>query len=199
MCFFQKLTIEPQQIEKLFNAQFNFFKDYKPKTIISGFDFPKTPVIKHTNRFSIEMLQWGLIPHWANKDWNKAFTLNARYETLKEKPAFKHIINNRCLIITNGFYEWQHNGNLKTKFEIGFENHLFAFAGLYDQNNQHESYTIVTTEAVGIMHDIHNTKHRMPIALKTSEEMNDWLNGKEVTGRSDFTAINLDPIQLNLF
>lgn len=195
MCFHQKIDKKPEQIEKRFNAQFQFFKEYKPHSHINGFDFPKTPVIKHTHRFTIEMLQWGLVPHWATEDWNKAFTLNARIETLNDKPAFKNITSNRCLVLTNGFYEWQHHGKVKTKFEIGFDDELFAFAGIYDEN----TYSIVTTEARGIMREIHNTKHRMPVALKTDEEMNAWLDGEILKGREDFTTINLDPLQLTLF
>lgn len=199
MCFHQKINKKPEQIEKKFNAQFKFFQDYKPQNTVNGFDFPKTPVIKNTDKFTIEMLQWGLVPNWANEEWNKAFTLNARSETLTEKPTFRNITQNRCLVITNGFYEWQHNGKIKTKFEIGFDDELFAFGGIYDSYNGKESYSIVTTEAEGIMREIHNVKLRMPIALKTSEDMEAWLNGDRIKGSSDFTAINLEPIQLNLF
>ena len=195
MCFFQKLDKKPEKIEKKFNAQFQFFDAYQPKSIINGFDFPKTPVIKNTDKFTIEMLQWGLVPEWANEDWNKAFTLNARVETLEEKPAFKNVTQNRCLVITNGFYEWQHHGKVKTKFEIGFDDDLFAFGGIYDQ----DTYSIVTTEAKGIMREIHNTKLRMPIALKTEEEIQAWLNGEKIEGRYDFSTTNIDPLQLSLF
>lgn len=195
MCFFQKLDKKPQQIEQKFNAQFKFFQEYQPKTIINGFDFPQTPVIKNTDIFTIEMLGWGLIPHWANTEWNKAFTLNARRETLHDKPAFKNVAQNRCLVLTNGFYEWQHQGKHKTKFEIGFDDKLFAFGGIYDNH----TYSIVTTEARGIMREIHNTKLRMPIALKTEEETMAWLEGEELDGREDFKATPLDPLQLTLF
>lgn len=195
MCFHQKLDKKPEQIEKKFNAQFKFFQEYQPKTELNGFDFPKTPVIKNSDKFTIEMLQWGLIPSWATADWNKAFTLNARVETIQDKPAFKNVAQNRCLVLTNGFYEWQHHGKLKTKFEIGFDDELFSFGGIYD----HETYSIVTTEARGIMREIHNTKLRMPIALKTEQEMNAWLDGENFLGRDDFTAIHLDPLQLTLF
>ena len=199
MCFFQKLNLKPKIIEQKFNARFKFFDAFQPKEIINGFDFTATPVIKHNDLQSIEMMQWGLIPHWANDDWNKAYTLNARIETLEDKPAFRNIIQNRCLVIANGFYEWQHQGKIKTKFEIGFNDELFAFGGIYDTHNNRDAYSIVTTEARGIMREIHNTKLRMPIALKTAEEMAAWLNGDNIEGRADFTAKNLDPLQLSLF
>ena len=195
MCFFTKLNHKAEKIEKHFKAQFEFFNSYKPQDIINGFDFPKTPVIKNSSRFTIEMLQWGLVPDWANDDWNKSYTLNARKETIHEKPAFKNSHQNRCLVITNGFYEWQHHGKIKTKYEIGFNDELFAFGGIYDS----DTYSIVTTEAQGIMREIHNTKFRMPIALKSEKEMNDWLNGELLPGRYDFEAFPLEPLQLSLF
>lgn len=199
MCFYQKLDKKIEQIEKKFNAQFKFFQDYKPQKSINGFDFPTTPVIKNTDKFTIEMLQWGLVPHWANEDWNRSFTLNARIGTLKVKPAFKNITQNRCLVITNGFYEWQHNGKIKTKYEIGFDDEIFAFGGIYDSKNGKESYSIVTTEAMGVMKEIHNTKLRMPIALTNPKDLDDWLNGESVVGDFNFTAKNLDPLQMSLF
>lgn len=199
MCFHQKLDKKPEQIENKFNAQFKFFQDYKPQKSINGFDFPSTPVIKNTDKFTIEMLQWGLIPNWATDEWNRAFTLNARLETLSEKPAFKNITHNRCLVITNGFYEWQHQGKIKTKYEIGFNDELFAFGGIYDIYNGKETYSIITTEAEGIMREIHNSKLRMPVALKTLDDMYAWLNGESINPAFDFTAKNLDPIQTSLF
>ena len=199
MCFYQKLNKKPEEIEQKLNAQFKFFDSYTPQNTINGFDFPKTPVIKNTDPFTIEMLQWGLIPHWANQDWNKSFTLNARVETLDEKPAFKSITQNRCIVITNGFYEWQHHGKIKTKYEIGFKDDIFAFAGIYDSFGDQDTYSIVTTDAQGIMKEIHNTKQRMPIALKNIEQMKSWLDGNNESGSFDFDAKNLDPIQMSLF
>ena len=112
-------------------------------------------------------------------------TLNARIETIEDKPSFKNSINKRCLVIADGFYEWQWHdtkGKNKTKYEIGIKDHeLFAFAGLYSQwINQHtgeirDTYTIVTTEANPLMAEIHNIKKRMPIILKPEDETK-WLN-----------------------
>ena len=61
------------------------------------------------------MYQWGLIPHWADMNWNRNYALNARIETLDKKRSFQDIVENRCLIIVNGFYEWQHVNNAKVK------------------------------------------------------------------------------------
>tara|TARA_R110001592_G_scaffold141264_2_gene362676 strand:- start:5087 stop:5512 length:426 start_codon:yes stop_codon:yes gene_type:complete len=141
------------------------------------------------------MSNWGLIPDWANEDWKRNYTLNARIETLSEKSAFKQYTENRCIILVDGFYEWQHKGKEKIKFDIGFNNQLFAFAGLYSN----DTYTIVTTEAKGIMREIHNTKLRMPFSLKTDDNFNNWLNVEEVYPRYDFTTNQLGFTQPTLF
>jgi len=125
---------------------------------------------------------------WADDSWNRNYTLNARIETLDKKPSFKNIVNNRCLIIVNGFYEWQHVGSSKIKYEIGFNNELFALAGLYDHWADTKTYTVVTTEAQGVMKEIHNTKLRMPFALYSQNEMSAWLHGEKVLPRADFTT-----------
>ena len=112
-------------------------------------------------------------------------TLNARIETIEEKPAFKDVVSQRCLVIANGFYEWQwldSKGKNKIKYEIGLENdELFAFAGLYsnwinkETGEVKNTFTIVTTEANQLMSKIHNIKKRMPIILKREDEEK-WLH-----------------------
>ena len=75
--------------------------------IYNGFTYPKCPVVSSENTKLIKHYQWGLIPFWAKDDSIKAYTLNAKIETIKEKPSFKGCIKNRCLVIVDGFYEWQ--------------------------------------------------------------------------------------------
>ena len=195
MCFHSKLTKQAQQIENRFSAKFENIPEFKTTSHYNGFNFPKTPIITNKDQSKIELFNWGLKPDWANNDWNKSFTLNARIETLKEKPAFKNYTENRCIILVDGFYEWQHHGKSKIKYEIGFNNKLFAFAGLYSNN----TYTIITTEAKGVMREIHNKKLRMPFSLKSDNDFSDWLNGKEITPQYDFTTTSLDYIEPTLF
>ena len=188
MCYQTKITKKKEEIQRQFDARISGLDEFDPSEVIKAFDFPKTPVITDEDPKLIQLYQWGLIPYWADETWNRQYTLNARIETLEKKPSFKNITNNRCLIIVNGFYEWQHvNGN-KIKYEIGFNNELFALAGLYDHWADTKTYTVVTTEAQGIMREIHNTKLRMPFALNDQDEMQAWLNGKEVKPRYDFTT-----------
>ncbi|WP_083187108.1 SOS response-associated peptidase family protein [Polaribacter vadi] len=83
----------------------------------------------------------------------------------------------------NGFYEWQHRGKEKIKCEIDFNSQLSDFAGLYTNN----TYTITTTEAMGVGSVILNTKLRMPFSLKTESDMQRWLNNEELAPQYNFT------------
>ena len=189
MCYQTKITKKKEKLEEHFNAKLLDLDEFVPNDEFKAFDFPKTPIITKDDTQLIQLYQWGLIPHWADNTWNRNYTLNARIETLDQKRSFKNIVENRCLIIVNGFYEWQHINNSKIKYEIGFNNELFALAGLYDQNEDMRTYTIITTEARGIMRDIHNTKLRMPFALKEKREMQTWLDGGKIEPVFNFTTI----------
>ncbi|MCB0802410.1 MAG: SOS response-associated peptidase [Flavobacteriales bacterium] len=200
MCFHSKQTVKAQKIENTFRAKFEEINSYKPTRHYNGFEFPKTPVITNEQNNLIQMLNWGLLPNWANEDWNKTYTLNARIETIHEKASFKGIQNNRCIVLVNGFYEWKKVGASKHKYEINVKDEPFAFAGLYDEYKGLKTYTIITTEAQGIMREIHNTKLRMPLTLTKEEDYHNWLNGKEVRPFYDFNTIALEKnIQTNLF
>jgi putative SOS response-associated peptidase YedK len=114
-------------------------------------------------------LHWGLIPSWAKERAMGARMINARAETLAEKPAFRSAFRaRRCLIVADGFYEWQKLGGRKQPYFIGFSDRRpFAFAGLWErwkgEGSEHvESCTIVTTEANELLAPIHD---RMPVIL----------------------------------
>lgn len=185
MCFHSKQTKNALEVENRFNAKIENTELFQPKENINAFDFGKNPIITDEKPNIIQHFNWGLIPSWAKDEDIKKLTLNARIETIDEKPSFRNSINKRCLVIANGFYEWQwldSKGRNKVKFEIGISNDdLFALAGLYSQwvntntGEIKDTYTIVTTQANPLMAEIHNTKKRMPIILKPEDE-NKWLN-----------------------
>jgi putative SOS response-associated peptidase YedK len=189
MCFHSKQSKSAVQVENRFNAKIDALNLFQPQENINGFDFPLTPIITNENPKIITHYNWGLIPTWSTNDDIRKLTLNARIETIAEKPSFKNLINKRCLVIANGFYEWQwldSKGKNKVKYKIGVGNEdLFAFAGLYSEWTNKETgkckqtYTIVTTQANAIMSEIHNTKKRMPIILKPDDE-NKWLNNEPI-------------------
>ena len=106
--------------------------------------------------------------------------INARSETLESKPAFKHSFENRrCLIIADGFYEWQKIANKKVPNRITLNNeHIFTFAGLwssYQKDDKTKLYTctIITTSASPEISSIHE---RMPVILTSKEKQALWLD-----------------------
>jgi len=189
MCYRTKLNAVLKDIESTFKARFIEPESYTPMDEINGFSFMKTPVITDENRGKIEMFNWGLIPFWAKDDKIRKTTLNAKIETVEEKPAYRNSVNNRCLVIANGYYEWQWldpKGKEKKKYLITpKDQELFAFAGIYStwKNPQNQelvhSYSILTTSANELMSKIHNSKKRMPVVLKIEDRKN-WLSGDEV-------------------
>ena len=113
-------------------------------------------------------LHWGLIPSWSKDRKIASRLINARAETLAEKPSFRAAYKNRrCLIPATGFFEWQQTGAGKQPYHIHYPgNRLFAFAGLWeyweDGNETVYSCTIITTAADAIMKPIHQ---RMPVIV----------------------------------
>lgn len=190
MCFQTRLDKDAEKLDKKFNAIVRKLNQYRRTDLFNGFTFPETPVIAHDNRAEIDFFQWGLIPFWSKDDKIKQYTLNAKIETLHEKPSFRNVMNNRCLIIADGFYEWQWldpKGKQKQKYLISLPNdEAFAFAGIWSEwknpvtGELLKTYSIVTTEATGVMREIHNSKLRQPVILSESELRNDWLNGTKV-------------------
>lgn len=188
MCFYTKQSKSAFQLEQRFNAKFENSNLYIP-SYYNGFQFPKTPIITNKETDKIQLFNWGLIPYWAKDDSIKKNTLNARIETIIEKPAFRNSINNRCLILADGFYEWQwldEKGKEKQKFLLLLPNNeAFAFAGIWNEwynkqtNEMIKTYTILTTIANELMSKIHNSKNRMPVILSQDNEI-EWLNGKKI-------------------
>jgi putative SOS response-associated peptidase YedK len=121
-------------------------------------------------------LQWGLIPSWS-KD-GKGF-INARSETIEEKPSFSESFHKRrCLIPADGFYEWQRTGKISQPYFFQMKDESpFAFAGIWDewQGDEKSIYScaIITTRANELLAPIHD---RMPVILR-SEAHDTWLNG----------------------
>lgn len=128
------------------------------------------------NRLSL--MKWGLIPSWAKDPAIGYKMINARSETIIEKPSFrKPFTKQRCLVPASGFYEWQKTGKEKLPFYIRLKSDdLFSFAGLYDiwkdtEDKEIASFTIITTGPNGLVAPIHN---RMPVILERESEEK-WL------------------------
>lgn len=184
MCYHTQQTKDAQTLEKRFKAKLRTEKPFQSEHF-NGFTFPQTPIIAHNKQDEIQLFSWGLIPDWAKDKSIQQYTLNTKIETLSEKPSIKNSIQNRCLIIADGFIEWQwldNKGKKKQPYQITLPNkEAFAFAGLWSEwiePNTGEllnTYSILTTEATGLMAKIHNSKKRMPIIL-TPEQESAWLS-----------------------
>jgi putative SOS response-associated peptidase YedK len=118
----------------------------------------------------LDHLTWGLVPSWAKDASMAARMINARAETVAEKPAFRNAFRRRrCLVPADGFYEWRLEGGAKQPYHIGFaDRRPFAFAGLWEHwmgkdGSEILSFSIVTTDANELLRPLH---HRMPVILE---------------------------------
>ncbi len=184
MCFHYSLTKERAEIEIQLGA--NWDDDWVPVNYTNGFSFPLMPVITQTEPARIQLYNWGLIPHWiktkADTDKLRTQTLNARAETVFDKPSFRsYIINTRCLVIADGFFEWMDFQKKKYPHYIYLKtNSVFCFAGIYSswtdkETGEHvDTYSILTTDANPMLARIHNSKQRMPVIIPT-DQYKKWL------------------------
>lgn len=198
MCFHSKQTKSAQELENRFKAKFKDSDLHKPNESINGFEHPKTPIIISANPTEIILAEWGFLPSWAKDTSFQRNTLNAKYETIKEKISFKDYTQNRCLILVDGFYEWKWldgKGKVKEKYLITSKmSDQFAFAGLWNEwgnpisGEKKVTYTILTTKANELMSEIHNTKQRMPVILQTENEQKYLLRQKFDSNLIDLRA-----------
>ncbi len=149
------------------------------------------PVIIGNSPRWVVLMRWGLIPHWAKDAKTPYKMINARVETLTQRPAFRGLLShNRALVPACGYYEWQKGGRQKMPYYIHpQEEPYLAFAGLYDVWQRPDSgdlytFTIITTEADPFMAQLHN---RMPVILDRDLE-DAWLD-TEITSAGEVLDI----------
>ena len=132
-----------------------------------------------SNKREFQQLRWGLIPSWAKDSSMGAKLINARAETVAEKPSFRSAFKHRrCLVVADGFYEWRHQQGKKQPFYFRLQDgQPFGFAGLWEKwrsptGEEINSCTILTTAANELLQPIHE---RMPVIL-AAIDYNLWLN-----------------------
>lgn len=136
---------------------------------------PVLTVLQHDSTREARLLQWGLIPSWSKEA--KGF-INARVETIEEKPSFKESFQRRrCLILADGFYEWERNGKIAQPYYFQMKDaRPFAFAAVWDRWQSKKgsiaSCAIITTTANELLAEIHT---RMPVILPP-ESYEPWLS-----------------------
>jgi len=184
MCGRFTLTIDPDELQRTFG----WLKVPAQLTLSPRYNIaPTQPVatVANNGQHTLELFHWGLIPAWAKDPGLGNRLINARAETLVEKPSFRSAFKKRrCLILADGFYEWRKEpgGKSKTPMYIRLKSgEPFAFAGLWEAWRSPEadetilSCAIITTTPNALMEKIHD---RMPVILKP-EAYERWLDPNE--------------------
>jgi putative SOS response-associated peptidase YedK len=190
MCGRFTLTVDPADLREAFDG-YTFPAKFAPRFNIA----PTQPILAIPNdgKNAADFFVWGLIPSWSKDPTIASRLINARAETLAEKPSFRGGFKyKRCLILADGFYEWKTVPGTKTKIPhfIFLKNRApFAFAGLWDEWHSPDggslrSATIITTEPNELMAAIHN---RMPVILNPRDYAQ-WLDP------APQTPANLQPL-----
>ncbi|HLG26971.1 MAG TPA: SOS response-associated peptidase [Paenisporosarcina sp.] len=178
MCGRYSLFADFREIEERFGEATFDVEEYEESYNIA----PSQMVLSVINdgfKNRLGYLKWGLVPSWA-KDPKVGFKMiNARAETVHEKPSFREALKKkRCLIVADSFYEWKRTEDRKVPMRIQMKNNeLFAMAGLWESWKSPSgefvhTCTILTTEPNDLMSTIHD---RMPVILKQADEQT-WLN-----------------------
>lgn len=186
MCGRFTLTVDPAELQDTF-SDYTFPNKFAPRFNIA----PSQPVlaIPNDDKFKADFFIWGLIPMWAKDPTIGSRLINARGETLAEKPSFRGSYRHkRCLILADGFYEWKTVAGKKTKtpYFIHMQDRKpFAFAGLWDHwegpdGSDIKTCTIITTTPNEIMAPIHD---RMP-AILHPRDYKKWLDPAPQTPES---------------
>ncbi|BCL38097.1 SOS response-associated peptidase [Nostoc sp. MS1] len=181
MCGRFTLTQSPEALAEVFHvqqlldleAQYNIAPTQTVVTVLHSAESDKR---------EFQKLRWGLIPSWAKDPSISTKLINARSETLAEKPSFRSAFKQRrCLIVADGFYEWQRKQGKKQPFYFRLKDEQpFGFAGLWEKWTNPEgevinSCTIVTTTANEVLQPIHD---RMPVIL-APQDYDLWLDPQE--------------------
>ena len=176
MCGRFTLHLPPDLIAEIFGAPLPV--DFSPRFNVAPSQ--RHPVVHQAAEGRrIVSMRWGLIPHWAQDERLGFSMINARSETIALKPAFRDSLRSRrCLVLSDGFFEWRHGGKEKEPFYITLKGGgLMPYAGLWDRWKEPggdivETFTIVTcasNELVGKLHD------RMPVIVEP-RDYDRWLD-----------------------
>ena len=143
-------------------------------------------VFEENNKRILKNMRWGLIPSWAKDNSFASKLINARSETIADKPSFKNLITtNRCVVLANGYYEWVNVDNKKHPYFIySGENTMISMAGLWTEWKDVISFTIITKKSDLSISHLH---HRMPLMLQ-EEKIDSYLDKKNTF--DDFVKFN---------
>jgi putative SOS response-associated peptidase YedK len=202
MCGRTSLFADPELVRERFDA--DPVEPLEPRYNVSPGQ--SHPVVRNDDPDAIRFPTWGLVPQWSD-DSPSSGHINARSETLTEKPSFREAFaERRCLVLADGFYDWKPTPTGKQPYRIERrDREPFAFAGLWEPRSENgassaaddaatdgggrtddgATFTIVTTEPNAVVEEVH---HRMPVMLSPGEEGR-WLDADA----EDRLADLLDP------
>ena len=176
MCGRFTTTIDLEEIARHFNIDV-VEGDYQP--LYNAAPSMQVPVVVGNQSRKLSFFRWGLVPSWANDTTIGNKLINARAETLADKPSFRRAYQQRrCLIPADGFFEWKKEKKSKIPYRIIMRNNApFGLAGLWEVwsppgGTPLYSCTIITTEANALLRPIHD---RMPVIIKP-QEYRFWLD-----------------------
>lgn len=188
MCYHFALVATKEALETRFNATVPPDAPAEPQYHVNAYSYPRMPILTRQQPDQFTGIRWGLVPHWtktkADADKLRAQTINARSETIYEKPSFRSAAQKgqRCLIPITGFFEWHTMGKAKYPFYISSTTqNIIGIAGLWDEWADPDTgevlttYTMLTTDANPLLAKIHNTKQRQPCLLSPEQE-HTWLH-----------------------
>lgn len=156
-------------MERRYGAKLKGAKNEPAFNIAPGGEILALP---NTSRDEIIWMKWGIKPDWMKR--KSTGLINVRFESVTDKPIFKkYLLDNRCLIPADGFYEWKTESGKKQPYFFKFEDdRVFSFAGIWEQSAEGISAAILTMPPNDLVGKIHN---RMPCILDTENE-DLWLN-----------------------
>ena len=202
MCGRKSLILNPKKIIKeLFIDEWNNSGVFSQRYNISpGQNSPI--LIWNKKKRIVKEMKWGLEPSWSKDKIMGQNFFNARSETLLEKPSFQNLVSKkRCVVITDGYFEWEKSGNLKRPHYI-FHPHgrVLPMAGLWSSKidssgKSMNSYTIITTSPIQKVSHIHN---RMPVILH-NENLDKWLNFEKNSINSALSVLRSNKIDLDFY
>ncbi|PSP57106.1 DUF159 family protein [Halobacteriales archaeon QS_1_67_19] len=186
MCGRTSLFAPPAVVRERFDAEPT--RDLEPRyNVAPGQDHP---VVRNDDPDIVRFPTWGLLPQW--RDDPSSGHVNARAETLADKPSFREAYaERRCLVLADGFYDWKETPTGKQPYRIErADREPFAIAGLWEPSDggtasDAGTFTVVTTDPNDVVAPIH---HRMPVILSPDEESR-WLGESDADALADL----LDP------
>lgn len=189
MCFHNSMSAKAIKLAARYGRKSDIIEIYQDildeQYHVNAFNFPKYPIITQSDE--VQVFNWGLIPFWTKNEKSadeiKRMTLNARADTIFEKPSFREpIMKKRCIVPSTGYFEWRHEGTKKIPYFIYLKDEpIFSMAGIYDRwldketGEERDTFSIITTGTNPLTDYIHNTKHRMP-AILSKEDEEKWLD-----------------------